>query len=408
MAPNFQVTGSTLSWSADHELLTVQPWGADSVRVRATKLAGFADVSGALLDEPDADGAGSWQISDERAVLVNGKLRVEISSQGAISMFHSSTGDVLLKEPERVFWSYPNRRFLAREGDLFQLEATFESQDDERFYGLGQHHHGHLNQKGCVIRLQQTNTEVAIPFVLSSRGYGFLWNNPAIGRVELAENFTRWVADGTRQLDYYVVAGDTPAEIIEKYVTVTGKPPLLPEWALGFWQCKLRYRTQAELLEVAHEYKRRGLPISVIVVDYFHWTMMGDWKFDPAFWPDPAAMVKELKEMGIELMVSVWPTVNANSENYQKMQARGYMVAADRNLNAFMTINDSFPEGPSYIGYYDATNPEARQFVWDKVKQNYYDLGIRGFWYCKLVAFGVGWHPALRCRRLVRRYSVQL
>src|SRR4051812_5262192 len=107
MASYFQIAGSTLSWSADHELLTVQPWGPDGVRVRATKLADFADVPGALLDESEAGDAGSWQTSDESAVLVNGKLRVEISSQAAISMFHSSTDQVLLKEPERVFWSYP-------------------------------------------------------------------------------------------------------------------------------------------------------------------------------------------------------------------------------------------------------------------------------------------------------------
>src|SRR6185295_7931111 len=103
-------------------------------------------------------------------------------------------------------------------------------------------------------------------------------------------------------------------------------------------------------------------------------------KFDPKYWPEPAAMVKELKEMGIELMVSVWSTVNANSENYKEMDERGLLVRADRNLNAFMTIQDSFPEGPSYIMYYDAMNPEARQYFWEKVKKNYYDIGIRVFW----------------------------
>jgi alpha-D-xyloside xylohydrolase len=184
-----------------------------------------------------------------------------------------------------------------------------------------------------------------------------LWNNPAIGRVEFGENFTRWVAEATRGMDYFVAAGDSPTEIIEKYVTATGRPPLLPEWALGFWQCKLRYRTQQELLEVAREYKRRGLPVSVFVVDYFHWTMMGDWKFDPDYWPDPAAMVKELKEMGIEVMVSIWPTVNVNSENYKEMNDKGLLVQAYHNLSAFMSIADRHPDGPSYIHYYDSTNP---------------------------------------------------
>ena len=134
---------------------------------------------------------------------------------------------------------------------------------------MGQHQHGRLDNKGCVIELQQRNTEVSIPFLVSNRGYGFLWNNPAIGRTELGFNGTRWVADVTRQMDYYLVVGDNPAEILERYAEVTGHAPMLPEWAAGFWQCKLRYKTQEELLEVAREYKQRGLPLSVIVIDYF-------------------------------------------------------------------------------------------------------------------------------------------
>ena len=87
-------------------------------------------------------------------------------------------------------------------------------------------------------------------------------------------------------MDYWITAGDNPAEIVENYADVTGKVPMMPDWAMGFWQCKLRYQTQEEIMEVAREYKRRGLPISVIVVDYFHWPYQGDWKFDRCYWPD--------------------------------------------------------------------------------------------------------------------------
>ncbi len=376
----FETDKNVLTWKRNHELLSVQAWGPDAVRVRSTLLAELPVIAGALLEEPPEGGSAEIRIDEESAILVNGKLRVELSDQGRLRFFNSLTSVVLLEEPVHMFWSYPARNFEGSSGDLYHLEATFSARPEECFYGLGQHQHGLLDQKGCVIRLQHSNTEVAIPFTLSSRGYGFLWNNPAIGRVEFGENFTRWVAEATRGLDYFVAAGDSPAEIIEKYVAATGRPPLLPEWALGFWQCKLRYRTQQELLEVAREYKRRGLPISVIVVDYFHWTMMGDWQFDPDDWPDPAAMVKELKEMGIEVMVSVWPTVNANSENYQEMNEKGLLVQAYNNLNAFMSIADRHPQGPSYIHYYDSTNPEARKFIWEKVKQHYYNLGIRVYW----------------------------
>jgi len=376
----FETDQNILTWKRKNETLIVQPWGPDSVRVRSTLLAELPVVPGALEAGAPEGGSAEIRIDEKSAILVNGKLRVELSDHGRLRFFNNLTGVVLLEEPVPMFWSYPARNFEGCGGDLYHLEATFSARPEESFYGLGQHQHGRLNQKGCVIRLQQSNTEIAIPFALSDRGYGFLWNNPAIGRVEFGENFTRWVAEATRGMDYLVIAGDSSAEILEKYVNATGRPPLLPEWALGFWQCKLRYRTQQELLEVAREYKRRGLPVSVIVVDYFHWTMMGDWQFDPEYWPDPAAMVKELKEMGIEVMVSVWPTVNPNSENFREMNEKGLLVQAYNNINVFLPLADRYPEGASYAYYYDSTNPEARQFIWEKVKQHYYDLGIRVFW----------------------------
>ncbi len=145
-----------------------------------------------------------------------------------------------------------------------------------------------------------------------------LWHNPGMGRVELGRTQTRWVADASRLIDYVVTTGESYAGIMERYADLTGHAPVLPKLAAGFWQCKLRYKTQEELLAVAREHKRRGLPMSVIVIDYLNWTKMGEWKFDPDCWPDPSAMVRELEKLGIKVMVSVWPTVNPDSENYRR------------------------------------------------------------------------------------------
>ena len=148
---------------------------------------------------------------------------------------------------------------------------------------------------------------------------------------------------------------------------------MMPKFASGFWQCKLRYKTQEELLKVAHEYKDKGLPINVIVIDFFHWPNQGEWKFDPKYWPDPKGMVDELKQLGIKLMVSIWPTVDVNSENYDEMNDKGYLIRSER------MYQDSY----HFMGnetFFDATNPGARKYVWDKAKQNYYDNGVRMFW----------------------------
>ena len=309
MTSPFSQQNQTIQWTSRGETVWLQAWGPHAVRVRATMNPAFVAVPGALLDEPPGASV-QIELAGDHAKLTNGRLRAEMDAEGRIRFFKGGSSEALLEEPRKEFYNPPTRSYRARSSDLYQLEVRFTAHPGERFYGLGQHQHGRLDQKGCVIELEQRNTEVCIPFLLSSRGYGFLWHNPGVGRVELAENLTRWTAEASRQVDYVVFAGDTPSEIVERYTAAVGRAPLLPEWALGFWQCKLRYRYQEELLAVAREYKKRGLPLAVIVVDYFHWPMMGEWKFDPDFWPDPAAMVKELKTLGVEVMVSVWGTVN--------------------------------------------------------------------------------------------------
>ena len=144
---------------------------------------------------------------------------------------------------------------------------------------MGQYQQPFLDLKGAELELAHRNSQASVPFAVSSQGYGFLWNNPAIGRVSFCKNITIWQAQSTKKLDYWITAGDTPAEIEEAYANVTGKVPEMPEYGLGFWQCKLRYQTQEEFLQVAREYKRRNIPLDVIVVDFFHWPKQGDWRF---------------------------------------------------------------------------------------------------------------------------------
>lgn len=376
----FRQQQNALLWENKHEILQIEPWGRDSLRVRSTINTGIRDdLFSVLLSPVDAD--VQITIGEDGASISNGAITASVSSEGYIRFSNTHSGAELLAEKEPVRATrIPPRYFKAAAGDLFRLEARFISYDGERFYGLGQHQHGLLDQKGCTIELIQRNTEVSIPFLFSSRGYGFLWHNPAIGRVELGYNETRWVAEAAPQLDYWITAGSTPAEIMEHYADATGHAPEFPEWASGFWQCKLRYRTQEELLSVAREYKRRGLPLSVIVIDFFHWSLQGDWRFDPVAWPDPAAMVRELNEMGVKLMVSVWPAVNPLSENFEAMLEQGLLIRTERGNPVLMDFQDNRPEGTVGVYYYDSTNPEARQFIWEQVREHYYQDGIQTFW----------------------------
>ncbi|HTY81635.1 MAG TPA: TIM-barrel domain-containing protein, partial [Dehalococcoidales bacterium] len=369
-----------LIWEKNHETVTIQPWGKNSLRVKAAIYPDTNDRPWALLTP--AKSAPHIEIKDTGALIRNGKITAGVSPEGRITFLKSADQSVLLEEiyPRHGAHPYPARCFKPRSSELFRLEVSFKAFEGERFYGLGQHQHGFLDQKGCIIELFQRNTEVCIPFLLSSRGYGFLWNNPSIGRVELGRTQTRWVADGSRGVDYFITAGDSYAEILGNYAEATGHAPLMPVWAQGFWQSKLRYKTQEELLSVAREYKKRHLPLSVIVADFFHWTLQGDWQFDPACWPDPGAMVRELDKMNVKLMVSIWPTVNENSRNYTTMKEHGWLVRTESGGAATRPFFDNRPPGPIFTHFYDPTNPAARRFIWEQVRENYYRKGIKVWW----------------------------
>ncbi|EMR67620.1 putative glycoside hydrolase family 31 protein [Eutypa lata UCREL1] len=358
----------TLEHHYDSQILRIEAWGPNAFRKPAHIRNGRATAT----------------------VTRRGKLTIKDDKTGKLILEEFVRSRVDVKDPKASALRIEGREFRGRPGaDSWHLMARFETapvdeddegkeeeeeEEEERIYGMGQYQQPFLNLKGTDVELAQRNSQASIPFAVSSRGYGFLWNNPAVGRAVFGRNLTTFEAYSTRVLDYWIVLGDAPAEIVRAYTDVVGKAPEMPEYGLGFWQCKLRYQTQEEVLEVAREHKtKRGLPMDVIVVDYFHWPYEGEWKFDPTFWPDPDAMIAELKSLGIELMVSIWPTVDRRSENYAEMLEKGLLIRQDRGWRNMM-------EGDGNCVHFDATNPAARKYVWEKAKRHYFDKGVRIFW----------------------------
>ena len=361
----------------DGETLRIEPWGENSLRVRAVMMGDIKDTDYALLPAPFKP--AKIIIKDEfNGEITNGLITAVLSvddwqKRCRVSFFNQK-GELLLEE-ERAGGALnkKTRDFKPRLGGDYELTVTFASDQLERLYGMGQYQQEVLNIKNCILELAHRNSQASVPFVLSDKGYGFFWHNPAVGTASFGKNITQWYAQSTKQMDYWITAGDTPEEIVGAYAKATGTPPEMPEHGLGFWQCKLRYWNQEELLNVAREYHKRGIPVDVIVIDFYHWPKCGDYRFDENDFPDPKAMVEELNNYGMELMVSVWPQVNLTSENYEEMKQKGLLVKSERGVPIAMRF-----QGEN--AFFDATNPKARDYVWNLCRKNYYDYGIKTFW----------------------------
>ena len=371
----FEIKDNMLQISRNGETVVIYAQGQDALRVRATMNCAFDDRDWALEGAPV--GEADIHLEGDGAVITNGALSARVDRLGKIRFYKN--GVQILEEYYRCY-EYdmphtPSLRIVAREykpirGGDYECTLRFEAQR-EKLYGMGQYQQDCLDLKGCTLELAQRNSQASVPFLLSSLGYGFLFNQPAVGKATFAKNVTEWHVESVRQLDYWITVG-APKQILANYTALAGRAPEFPENALGLWQCKLRYRTQEEVLSVAREYHRRGIPLDVIVIDFFHWTRQGEWKFDPVYWPDPAAMVRELKSYGIRCMISVWPTVDKKSENFAEMRQKGLLIRPERGSQCFDFLGDSY--------LYDATNPAAQAYLWDKCRRNYFEDGIDMFW----------------------------
>ena len=390
----FQTKNGVLIAQVNGETLRIEPWGKDSLRVRATMLPEFSGKDWALTEVPEKTEAKAEQFEVDHleidgsmgkrtsASITNGKIRAVVNFAGVITFYKEE--QEILREYHRCYDGTISKesrclKTVNREwkgvigGSEYGLNLKFESNDEEKIFGMGQYQQKYMDLKGCTLELAQRNSQISVPFAVSSLGYGMLWNNPAVGQVTFGKNYTEWTARSTKDMDYWLTAADTPKEILENYTAVTGRAPKFPEDRMGLWQCKLRYYNQEQVLSIAREYKKRNIPLDVIVIDFYHWPYCGDWRFDEEFFPDPAAMIKELQELGVETMVSIWPAVDFRSENYEEMKQQNMLVKSNSGVDVQMIFHGN-------NAFMDATNPKTRRYVWEKCKQNYADLGIRTFW----------------------------
>ena len=515
----------------------LQVYGDSILRVTATPTAELDIPPSLMVNAKPQARAFAVSEADGRVTLTTGKVRATVSLADGTVSFTDAGGQLDLAESAPgsfVPVTVEGKKYLA-------TRQQFNRGTDERLYGLGQHQNGQMNYNGEDVELAQHNMDVAIPFLVSTRNYGLLWDNnsitrfgnpkpyslvgegkdglrvtdaqgrpgwtaryylgerlavtqteptinyqyirdqakwPAAAKAQTAaatsgqntagnavqtqrviwtgqvvpsasglhrfrlysssyvkvfvdgkqvlerwrQNWNPWyhvfdlpmtagraadvriewepnagyiallhndplpeadrrsisfASEAGAAIDYYYVGGESMDGVISGYRALTGKAPMMPQWAYGFWQSRQRYNNQAEVVGVVEEYRRRGLPIDNIVQDWFYWRE-DDWgshEFDPARFPDPKGMIERIHALNARFMISVWPKFYPTTKNYKELEQAGAVYT--RNLEA----KEKDWVGPGYLNTdYDPYDPKGRAIYWRQVKERLAVLGVDAWW----------------------------
>jgi len=313
-----------------------------------------------MLDLKESCPGAKFRLSQttDAAIVTTDSLKIELSLKRGNVQYSTRSGEGLLRERDSIPRTYDQAELNSEK--TFHIEDRFAPDMTEGFYGLGQHQSGMFNYRGATVELAQNNTDVAIPLLLSSKGYALMWSTASLtyvdNRFPLELNLSSLAG---RSIDYYFIFGPEMDQIIHQYRNLTGHAPMLPQWSYGFFQSKDRYVSQDEVLGIAHRYREQRIPLDVIVQDWFWWKTEGDPVFNPNF-PDVPAELRSLHDEHIHAMLSVWGLFDTKSENFRQM-AEQHLDVPDAHV-------------------YDATNPKAREFFWNNLAGKLFAQGWDAFW----------------------------
>jgi len=308
----------------------------------------------------------TMQSSDTDVKLATPLLKVTVTKKDGAILFADASGKKLFQDYDRTLTPVEVNGEKTYHAEMFSnlWDST------EAFYGLGQHQAGVWNYHGESVELSQANTNISVPMFLSSNGYGIFWNNSSRSRFNNRFPHELYLSSEVADtVDYYFLYGPDFDKIIGAYREMTGAAPMFGKWAYGFWQCKNKYESQAEVLGVAHKYRELHIPVDNIVQDWFWWNTMGEPIFNKNY-PDPKGMIEDLHENHFHIMFSFWPYFRPGSPVYDEMDKRGYFVDKTK-------VSGFHPAGQAL---YDAFNPAARAYYWQLIDRGLFKIGADAWW----------------------------
>lgn len=383
------------------------PYSNKIIRIRYTLDAEFSTQESLMITGlPDPEIAFTVEDRDSHLVISTADLTIRILKKTGAFTYLDASGAVLTKEPDRrgktlvpmdvmksVFDESANieagqgadgLRVRAdnvtkvRDRKAFHTKLEFEWMEDEALYGLGSHEEGVMNLRGTNQYLYQQNMKAVVPVLVSTRGYGIVVDSYSMMTFRDDAFGSYLWTEVDEEMDYYFIHGPEMDSIVHGIRQLTGKAPMLPKWSFGYVQSKERYTSQEELIAVVREYRKRGLPLDCIVLDWKSWTgeLWGQKTLDPERFPDPKAMVEELHGMNARLMVSIWPIMNPQSDNNKEMNENGCLLGNQAT--------------------YDVFQEKGRQLYWKQANEGLFVHGVDAWWCDCTEPFEADWHGSIK------------
>ncbi len=392
-----QATHSSVTRQVANQTVTVEFYSPSIVRVvkSATPDDAKQKKSYSVILKPRQVKGVSVQEEGDVIHLGSAFLTVTFNQRTGEIAFLSKEDQLLLRDTKTIL---DTRQDVANKGK-YRVKQSFRLEDDEAVYGLGQLRDTHMNQRGRHVELWNHNTYIAIPYFTSEKGYGVYWDNAGKTYFDDDKDTTSFTSEVGTCADYYFLYKDgTQDGVIASIRELTGQATLFPRWAMGFWQCRERYKTSDELAGVLDKYRELKIPTDAIVQDWQYWGCDSNWnamKFQNPYYINkvgapawnkylpkdmrnlkaqgeprlktPEEMVKYVHQNHAHLMITIWTTFGPWTAQYKDLQ----------KINALLPFN-TWPQNCGAWPY-DAFHPKARDIYW-KYLTHLYDMGFDAWW----------------------------
>lgn len=405
---DYQVNDDGITIRTSSGMMQIAFYSPKIARIRYTLEQAFSEKKSYMIVEHDHTIKAPWRLNEQAddLELLTEHLTIKIDKATCAFSYFDEHGNLLTKEPDRGGKTLERTdvlRTVFQEGaelkaklgadglrvnadkleqtvdrQAFRTKLEFEWQPDEALYGLGSHEEGMMNLRGKTQYLYQQNMKAVVPVLVSTRGYGVLVDSYSLMTFRDDAYGSYIWTDTDDEMDYYMIVGPEFDEIVQGIRFLTGEAPMLPKWAFGYVQSKERYESQQELIHIVQEYRRRGLPLDCIVLDWKSWTgdLWGQKTLDPERFPSPDAMMEKLHALNAKLMVSIWPIMNAGGDNHREMKERGYLLGNQAT--------------------YDAFQQGARELYWQQANKGLFSHGIDAWWCDCTEPFEADWQGAVK------------